>query len=1392
MSDFEWVKSFTTSSYGTVNSVPSVASYESPSVPASTSRGSFASFVCHVVNLERKLRSFSPIVLDNSSNVRVSGGIVGQGKSFLVRRAQWLRNPNEPPLEVALKEIIPNTQASDGISSSSPSSSHRAQNDWKEILFEIRALLHEPVRYHPNLVRLLGIQWGLSPISESTYPVLIVEYASLGTFMALQASSKPLSFQLKQKLCYDVGRGLSALHSSGVVHGDMKHENVLIFPSKTAFNGIQYTAKLADFGGTVMDMTHDELRILETFTWPFEAPEVGRKQFLSREGMMLTDVYSFGLLVWRAFVDGQGFVSLSGAAPNASDQEKVSLKARKATEDFTKEAIMSIYEYGTKVGISQTCIDIITYTILHTVRLAPKDRNLTKAQAALRGLNLEHISGYLNYIREENAEWDATEARAAPGRHGITRDSLAFYLGRSGEDADLQDNMPGFRPRLERPSHEEYFFDPESLKTTLTWEQQQQMLVELKDAASDRNHSSGGLLEMKKTVAAFYVFQSYVLEFGTVFDATAAVQWLSKAASDDDSHEDADYFAQAWIWRIARALGVNLSLDMNRVRTFLQLSVVRGHRSCLQEILDLANENNGSKREDWLKSFRVYRRLLLEQMGAVGMGYFFPKFMTGPWETTDMNNIAQLDESVRTILGDKYTSCLKSSAAQLPNRSTPQRQDKEATAFDRIYVNGRGHGPLHYAAATGALKALGHIISKYECDVNLPNQHVDEPPLVCACSGGQRDCVLLLLEHGADPNGYRYGQEGPLHWLCSFLPDDMDLIASRLIAAGADIELRSGGMRQDVRGIRADWEHIFEIRTTPLGRAVLMNNIDAVRVLLKLGANPLNKSANKHPGEWDGLDSLSKFIDVSSPFELAAVLTLPEILAEFIQNVDGSGGASKLKLLDESTMLDLAHEKKVTEFDPLSLQSRLVRCGVNYKRNMRSTLTLLYARALAFHGGGNYVGDEVQKNRSRVLYKEVALGNIDIVECLLQLGYSANGTEYFRPLEKVVELNHEPMFNLLMRFRADAQVTRLTPTGHISLLHICASRQRHSRPGTAIAHALIAAGVPVENRDPRSRPPLATAIVNRNFDVARALLEAGANVNATYPLQFNGTNGMETKIVSVLVEVLSQHTMRTIESLKFLFGKCEGGPTERPAFYIDPANQFSILHLLAGGSQFTQIAQITPRILDLCLDTYSDADLINYRHPLLGTALYYAATNGHKAMVERLLRRGADYTSHAGPDIIDSAHTFLRPKETWTPLWAAILRFDDQLKKGEVFPPDGPPGAWLKSDLIQNAEKTIELLSEKSTDALAAQAITKLQGRKMYLEAKFRELQKVKMAQWRDPKAREEEVPVDLGLLPGSSEKNEKSIREICQGPGEEWRTEEFQRLLQSIPQHSSRTPPMH
>ena len=256
-----------------------------------------------------------------------------------------------------------------------------------------------------------------------------MEYAAFGTLDALQAA-KPLSLAVKQKLCYDVGRGLSALHSCGIVHCDIKHENVLVFPSKYPVAGLPYTAKLGDFGGSVMDMTSEDFQRVETWTWPFQAPEVTSGKSLTRLEMMSTDVYSFGLLIWRAFTDGKGFVSLPGAAQGASDQDKLNLITQKATDEFTTTALMDVRRYANISGISETHLGVILYPILHTIRTRAADRNLNKAQLALRGVGYdqhfhvirldtdmcspEHVDVVTNFIQERNEKLQASKNQGAP------------------------------------------------------------------------------------------------------------------------------------------------------------------------------------------------------------------------------------------------------------------------------------------------------------------------------------------------------------------------------------------------------------------------------------------------------------------------------------------------------------------------------------------------------------------------------------------------------------------------------------------------------------------------------------------------------------------------------------------------------------------------------------------------------------------------------------------------------------------------------------------------------------------------------------------------------------------------------------------------------------------
>lgn len=301
-----------------------------------------ASFICHVAHLDDSLlRGDKTALFDAHRDRLMNRTRVGNGISFIVERADLLGTPkddaaersSEPTKRVVVVKTVREDQH------------HR--NQWGEVLLEMRALLHEPIRYHPNIVRLLDIRWDVSADTGSPFPAIIQEYASFGTLDKLQQRSQPLPFSIKQKLCYDVGRGLSIIHACGMVHGDLKHENVLIFPNSYPDPPNQpYTAKLADFGGTVMDMSGDGTRRIPMHTFPYEAPEVSEK--LTEEGAKKTDAYSYGMLVWRCMIDSQDILTAmgmtsSGSLANAKLREDITLL--KLSDGLLETAIHNIANY---------------------------------------------------------------------------------------------------------------------------------------------------------------------------------------------------------------------------------------------------------------------------------------------------------------------------------------------------------------------------------------------------------------------------------------------------------------------------------------------------------------------------------------------------------------------------------------------------------------------------------------------------------------------------------------------------------------------------------------------------------------------------------------------------------------------------------------------------------------------------------------------------------------------------------------------------------------------------------------------------------------------------------------------------------------------------------------
>src|ERR1043166_3309704 len=118
-------------------------------------------------------------------------------------------------------------------------------------------------------------------------PALVTEFAELGSVRSYQDNGHLIAIDSKIDVLLDVARGLQALHQCGIVHGDVKTSNVLIFKHPTR----SFVAKLTDFG---YSFSTNDTGILGFPKW-CGAPEISKP--LDRRYMVQLDVYSYGLFL---------------------------------------------------------------------------------------------------------------------------------------------------------------------------------------------------------------------------------------------------------------------------------------------------------------------------------------------------------------------------------------------------------------------------------------------------------------------------------------------------------------------------------------------------------------------------------------------------------------------------------------------------------------------------------------------------------------------------------------------------------------------------------------------------------------------------------------------------------------------------------------------------------------------------------------------------------------------------------------------------------------------------------------------------------------------------------------------------------------------------------------
>jgi serine/threonine protein kinase len=161
------------------------------------------------------------------------------------------------------------------------------------IIQEVRILADPKLRSHPNLPHVIGAFFKPETSPEGIRPCVIFELATSDFASFLRARShKDSDTKELLKACSQIANGLCALHAYGLVHGDIKPENILMFEREG-----EIVATVADLGTCGTPSQEDII----VGTQAFWAPEIhSESPFRAFANRLSRDIYSFGLVAFAA------------------------------------------------------------------------------------------------------------------------------------------------------------------------------------------------------------------------------------------------------------------------------------------------------------------------------------------------------------------------------------------------------------------------------------------------------------------------------------------------------------------------------------------------------------------------------------------------------------------------------------------------------------------------------------------------------------------------------------------------------------------------------------------------------------------------------------------------------------------------------------------------------------------------------------------------------------------------------------------------------------------------------------------------------------------------------------------------------------------------------------
>ncbi|KAF5588661.1 serine threonine kinase [Fusarium pseudoanthophilum] len=667
-------------------------------------------------------------------------------------------------------------------------------------------------------------------------PSFVLEAAEIDLEKFLD-NPKALEYRKVLGLAVDIATGVRALHDVGIIHGDIKPANVLIFKDPQ----LTYVAKIADFGSSLLRSDIKSPMKLPFGSGFWQAPEC--RDHLNGDQLTKADIYSVGLVLWRLLAGDMMHLSLDAVKDDGLTRDAFFEQMKRNDElrlpALVHHCIMGLEDIlgpDEKAEPSKSMysihkiVDDMASVIMMTL-IQPKSRSSIKAL-------LENM----RIVMHQYLIWEEFRSIYSDD----FKKSGPIKMNPQEQDIWLQ-------PSLDEPSEDDVKRVLRLGRST-EWLNQSFSRIKLGGSVSD----VPGMDQIPESVAATHVAETWK-------------RWRKLRDPKPD---------EAITLRQGRAV-LEADSSMGTLRV-LPPEIISNVMRELQRVAKDPREEQARRTEAawqyamfYLRTVQLHPKsqgtideslsLLLQaaeggHMGARGivshlyhsLGREFPR----PRETdltwlrdgichgseTAKRRLQSLDPELYT----QAINLLRTRYSGLGLETPPQYWDQETLSDDelfretrirhRIGMDANQEQTVLLCATSNRLELLKQLTEHGFVNVNHVNEW-NESPLLWASRAGHRDVVFHLLDCDADPSVASDEGTTPLHFLSSFDDGDLNEVCRRLIRAGANLEARSKAGHRYRRGLDSTYG---DVDGTPLTWAIAANNRVAAQALVASGADPFD------------------------------------------------------------------------------------------------------------------------------------------------------------------------------------------------------------------------------------------------------------------------------------------------------------------------------------------------------------------------------------------------------------------------------------------------------------------------------------------------------------------------------------------------------------------------